>query len=160
MPESRRHRLCGEPRAPRAGERVMANVGLRVKVLAIFLTSIVCAVACAQQDAPSTSPASIEQRHPEKGIASWYGKPHDGLRTASGEPFDMHALTAAHRTLPFGTIVRVTDLNSGKFVHVRINDRGPFRPDRIIDLSYEAAKKLGIVSRGAARVKIKVIDRN
>jgi rare lipoprotein A len=71
----------------------------------------------------------------------------------------MHALTAAHRTLPFGTIVRVTDLRSGRSVNVRINDRGPFRRDRIIDLSYEAARKLGVVARGTARVEITVVDR-
>jgi rare lipoprotein A len=71
----------------------------------------------------------------------------------------MHALTAAHRTLPFGTIVTVTDLKNGRSVNVRINDRGPFRHDRIIDLSYEAARKLGIVSRGTARVEIRVVDR-
>jgi rare lipoprotein A len=69
----------------------------------------------------------------------------------------VHALTAAHRTLPFGTIVRVTCLKSGKSVNVRINDRGPFRSGRIIDLSYEAARRLGIVSRGAARVELTVI---
>ena len=70
----------------------------------------------------------------------------------------MHALTAAHRTLPFGTIVRVTNLGNGRSVSVRINDRGPFRQGRIIDLSYEAARRLGIVSRGTARVEITVID--
>jgi rare lipoprotein A len=70
----------------------------------------------------------------------------------------MHALTAAHRTLPFGTIVRVTDLKSGRSVNVRINDRGPFRRDRIIDLSYEAARKLGFVARGTARVEITAVD--
>jgi rare lipoprotein A len=69
----------------------------------------------------------------------------------------MHALTAAHRTLPFGTIVRVTDLGSGKSVNVRINDRGPVRHDRIIDLSYEAARTLGFVARGTARVEITVV---
>jgi rare lipoprotein A len=71
----------------------------------------------------------------------------------------MHALTAAHRTLPFGTIVRVTNLRSGSSVNVRINDRGPFRSDRIIDLSYEAARKLGFVAHGTARVELTVVDR-
>jgi rare lipoprotein A len=108
---------------------------------------------------PAASPASIERHHAETGQASWYGKAHHGERTASGEPFDIHALTAAHRTLPFGTIVRVTDLRSKRSVTVRINDRGPFRRDRIIDLSYEAARRLGVVSRGTARVKVTVIGR-
>ena len=137
----------------------MANDGIRVELLPILFASIVLAGDCAQQKAPSTSPASIERHHAESGLASWYGKAHQGERTASGEPFDMHALTAAHRTLPFGTVVRVTNIKSGKSVNVRINDRGPFRHDRIIDLSYEAAKKLGLVARGTARVKITVIDR-
>ena len=69
----------------------------------------------------------------------------------------MHAMTAAHRTLPFGTIVRVTDLKTKRSVNVRINDRGPFRDDRIIDLSYEAARKLGILGRGTARVEITTV---
>jgi rare lipoprotein A len=71
----------------------------------------------------------------------------------------MHALTAAHRTLPFGTIVRVTNLKSRSSVNVRINDRGPFRRDRIIDVSYEAARKLGFAARGTARVELTVVDR-
>ena len=107
----------------------------------------------------AASPASVERDHAETGKASWYGKAHHGQITASGERFDIHALTAAHRTLPFGTIVRVTDLRSKRSVNVRINDRGPFRRDRIIDLSYEAARRLGVVSRGTARVKIAVIRR-
>jgi len=117
----------------------------------------VVAGACAQHKGPSASPASIERRHVETGQASWYGKAHQGRLTASGERFDMHALTAAHRTLPFGTIVRVTQIKSGKSVNVRINDRGPFRSGRIIDLSYEAARRLGIVARGTARVELTVI---
>jgi rare lipoprotein A len=137
----------------------MTNDRIRVELLPILFASIMLAGACAQRKAPSSSPASIEHHRAETGQASWYGKAHHGRRTASGERFDMHALTAAHRTLPFGTIVRVTDLKSRKSVNVRINDRGPFRRDRIIDLSYEAARKLGIVARGTARVEINVVDR-
>jgi len=149
------------PRTARvgAGEHTMANHRIRVELLPIFFASIVLAGDCAQGKAPSTSPASIERRHAETGQASWYGKARHGRRTASGEHFDMHALTAAHRTLPFGTIVRVTDLRSGRSVNVRINDRGPFRRGRVIDLSYEAARKLGILTRGTARVGITVIHR-
>jgi peptidoglycan lytic transglycosylase len=131
----------------------------RIELLPILLASIMLAGACAERKPPSSSPASIERHRAETGQASWYGKALHGQRTASGERFDMHALTAAHRTLPFGTIVRVTNLKSGRSVNVRINDRGPFRSDRIIDLSYEAARKLGFVSRGTARVEITVVDR-
>jgi rare lipoprotein A len=134
----------------------MKNDRIRVELLPVLFASIMLAGACAQRKAPSSSPASIERHPAETGQASWYGKAHQGQRTASGERFDMHALTAAHRTLPFGTIVRVTNLTSGSSVNVRINDRGPFR--RIIDLSYEAARKLGFVARGTARVEITAVD--
>ena len=133
---------------------MMAN---RLRLLPILLGSIVLAGGCAPRKAPSATPASIAPQGVETGQASWYGKAHQGHLTASGERFDMHALTAAHRTLPFGTIVRVTHLKSGRSVDVRINDRGPFHSGRIIDLSYEAARKLGIVGRGTARVKVTVI---
>ncbi len=93
----------------------------------------------------------------ETGVASWYGPEFQGRRTASGEIFDMHALTAAHRTLPFGSIVRVTRLDTGAEVVVRINDRGPFAKGRILDLSYAAALKLDLVRSGTARVRIEVI---
>ena len=133
---------------------MMAN---RLRLLPILLASIVFAGGCAPRKAPSATPASIARQGVETGQASWYGKAHQGHLTASGERFDMHALTAAHRTLPFGTIVRVTHLKSGRSVDVRINDRGPFHSGRIIDLSYEAARKLGIVGGGTARVKVTVI---
>lgn len=136
---------------------MMTNDRIRIELLPILFASILFAGACAQQKAPTSSPESIARHRTETGQASWYGKAHQGERTASGERFDMHALTAAHRTLPFGTIVRVKHLKSGKSVNVRINDRGPFRSGRIIDLSYEAARRLGIVSRGTARVELTVI---
>src|SRR5205823_6298814 len=84
-----------------------------------------------------------EPRVVQTGKASWYGDPHHGRKTASGEVFDMYALTAAHRTLPLGSRVRVTNLANGRAVDVRINDRGPTLADRIIDLSYAAARALG-----------------
>ncbi len=90
------------------------------------------------------------------GLASYYGKKFHGRKTASGERFNMYAMTAAHKRLPFGTRVRVTHLKSGRSVAVRINDRGPFARGRIIDLSYGAAKKLGMVTQGVARVQIRV----
>lgn len=96
-------------------------------------------------------------QYDQVGIASWYGPGFHGKRTANGEIFDMYALTAAHKTLPFNTLVKVVDLDTGRWVVVRINDRGPFVPGRIIDLSYAAAKELGIVEKGLARVGLKVL---
>ena len=92
------------------------------------------------------------------GVASWYGPNFNGRRTASGEVFDMYELTAAHRSLPFGTLVRVTRLDNGASVVVRINDRGPFKKDRIIDLSYAAALKIGLVASGTALVRLEVVS--
>lgn len=91
------------------------------------------------------------------GPASWYGPGFHGRKTANGERFDQNALTAAHRTLPFGTKVRVTCNRSGKSVTVRINDRGPFHGNRVIDLSRGAASKIGIVGLGVGGVKIEVL---
>jgi rare lipoprotein A len=93
------------------------------------------------------------------GIASWYGEVLDGHKTASGEIFDKDLMTACHRTLPFGTIVRVVDVHTGKSVVVRINDRGVLFPDRVIDLSSGAARELGILSRGTAPVRLEVLGR-
>ncbi len=88
----------------------------------------------------------------EKGIASWYGRKFHGRATASGEIYDMHAMTAAHKSLPLPTWVRVRNLDNGKSIVVKVNDRGPFVDDRIIDLSYEAAKRLDMIGPGTARV--------
>ncbi len=90
----------------------------------------------------------------QSGEASWYGEDFHGKKTSSGEIYNMYAISAAHKTLPLGTYVRVSNLNNGKEIIVRVNDRGPFVRDRIIDLSYAAAKKLGIVGPGIAPVKI------
>lgn len=94
------------------------------------------------------------------GGASWYGPGFAGRRTASGEVFDPSQLTAAHRTLPFGTRVRVTDLETGRSVEVRVNDRGPFSPGRVIDLSRAAAEELGAVRRGVVQVRVDVLATN
>lgn len=92
------------------------------------------------------------------GACSWYGPGFHGRRTSNGEVFDKNAMTAAHPTLPFGSEVEVTNLSSGNTVRVRINDRGPFVGDRIIDLSYAAAKKLNVASQGVALVKLRLVD--
>ena len=101
-------------------------------------------------EAPATSLGS--------GIASYYGKRFHGRRTASGERFDMHGLTAAHRTLPFGSLVRVTNPATGRSVTVRINDRGPFSHGRLIDLSRAAAEEIGLVARGHGTVELALLD--
>jgi rare lipoprotein A len=94
----------------------------------------------------------------QTGIASWYGDPYNGRRTASGEVFDMEKMTAAHRAWPFGTIVGVRNLDNGKYVRVKINDRGPFVRGRIIDLSRGAAREAGMLGAGLAKVKLTVIS--
>ena len=92
----------------------------------------------------------------EKGIASWYGEQFHGRRTSSGETYDMYAMTAAHKTLPLPTFVQVTNLKNGKRVVLRVNDRGPFHGNRIIDLSYTAAAKLDILASGTGLVELRV----
>jgi peptidoglycan lytic transglycosylase len=94
----------------------------------------------------------------EKGIASWYGPGFHGNRTANGEIYDMHQLTAAHRTLPLGSIARVTSLTTRRQVTVRINDRGPFAHGRVLDLSWAGAQALGMTGRGIDEVHLQVID--
>jgi rare lipoprotein A len=93
----------------------------------------------------------------ERGYASWYGKKFHGRRTSSGEPYDMYKMTAAHRTLPLPSYVRVTHLGNGRSAIVRVNDRGPFHDDRIIDLSYAAAARLGMTEQGHARVEVEAL---
>jgi rare lipoprotein A len=96
--------------------------------------------------------------HVERGVASWYGKKFHGRKTSSGERYDMYAMTAAHKSLPLPTYAKVTNLENGRTAVVRINDRGPFHGDRVIDLSYTAARKLGVVSKGTAVVEVRAID--
>jgi rare lipoprotein A len=94
---------------------------------------------------------------PKEGMASFYGKEFNGRRTASGEKFNMNKYTAAHRTLPFGAMVRVTNLANGKSVVVRVNDRGPFARGRIIDISLAAARDIGLERIGTGRVRIEIV---
>ena len=113
---------------------------------------------------PSAAPSSVERQpaipgeYVEQGVASWYGVPFDGHRTSDGEIYNMHQFTAAHRTLPFGSIVRVTNLDNGKQTEVRINDRGPFVADRVIDLSLSAAQAIGMVGPGTAKVRLEIVE--
>ncbi len=135
----------------------------------VMLIVLGCLAACANappavitHPAPAPTPAappvppSEQPYFVQSGLASLYGPKQQGHRTASGEPLDIHAMTAAHRNLPFQTILRVTAPSTGKTVKVRINDRGPFIAGRIVDLSEAAAIALGIAARGTAPVRIEV----
>jgi rare lipoprotein A len=102
----------------------------------------------------SYTPITDDRPFRQRGLASWYGRQFHGNRTASGEKYDMLAMTAAHPTLPIPSYVRVTHLRTGASVVVRVNDRGPFKPDRVIDLSYAAAAKLGIAAAGTGEVEV------
>jgi rare lipoprotein A len=106
---------------------------------------------------PKTPPALPAAGYTEEGNASWYGKPFNGRRSSNGETYDMYKLTAAHRTLPFDTMVRVTNLNNGKTTTVRITDRGPFVDNRIIDLSLAAAREIESVGPGVVPVRLEVL---
>lgn len=132
--------------------------------LVLFAATVLALVGCASRPAPpgegwgggaidgAAAPPAAAGPVIERGLASWYGERHHGRRTASGETFDMHALTAAHKTLPFGTRVRVEHPATGRSVVVRINDRGPFTPGRVIDLSRAAADRIGLLREGVAPV--------
>jgi rare lipoprotein A len=109
--------------------------------------------SCATTSAPTT-----ESGGGEVGVASYYADRFHGRQTASGERYDRNAYTAAHRRLPFGALVQVTRIDNGETVEVRINDRGPFVKGRVIDLSYAAAKKLGMLRKGVVRVKVVRVD--
>lgn len=109
----------------------------------------------------SSAPKSLKNARPgttQKGQASWYGGKFHGRKTASGEIYDMNRFTAAHRTLPFGTVVRVENLKNGETVKVRINDRGPFVRGRIIDLSRAAASQVDMINSGVVPVEIVVVE--
>lgn len=135
-----------------------AALTARSILLCLMVVSLatLCAAGCASR---KKDPARTGKKEfVQEGMASWYGKKFHGRKTASGERFNMYDLTAAHRTLPFGTRVKVTNLENNQSVVVRINDRGPFAEGRIIDLSYAAARKIGMIEKGVARVRIKVVN--
>ena len=117
--------------------------------LCLLFVSLALLGACSTQRSSSTAVSS--------GQASWYGAQHHGKTTASGEPFNQHALTAAHRSLAFGTRVKVTNTLNNQSVTVRINDRGPYSKGRIIDLSRAAAKKINMINTGVAPVRLQVL---
>ena len=134
-----------------------------LRTAAILLPMMLLAMCAGTAPTPSAAgkEASAVEAGPSQiavGIASWYGKEHHGKTTANGEIFDMNKLTAAHRSLRFGTTIRVTNLSNGQSVEVRVNDRGPFVAGRIIDLSMEAARRLGMVTAGLAKVKLEILE--
>jgi peptidoglycan lytic transglycosylase len=120
-----------------------------------LILGLLLMAGCAAQNKKTPS---LTNGNSQIGMASWYGPSFHGKPSASGEPYDMWALTAAHRTLPFGTWVQVTKVETGKRVTVRINDRGPFINGRIIDLSYGAARELAMIGEGTAHVSLSVVS--
>lgn len=136
---------------PRFPARSIAPTVLTLAAILVFVT------ACSS---PAPRPVYFPGYpigYVERGIASWYGPGFHGNQTANGERYDMHKLTAAHRTLPLGSIAVVRSTTSGKEVTVRINDRGPFAKGRVLDLSYAGARTLGIVGEGTGQVELRVI---
>jgi len=139
-------------------------VKLRVFLLVAFFLLAACIprqrVVYERRTLPPEKEATIEKRESrgvQLGIASWYGADFHGKQTSSGEVYDMYQLTCAHNTLPLGTMVMVTNLENGRSVELKVNDRGPFVKDRIIDVSYAAARMLDMHEQGTAAVRVEVI---
>lgn len=132
--------------------KLVRFIGLGVLLALLVIAYGGCACCCCLGGGTSGG------RRLEHGMASYYGKDFHGRKTASGETFNMYDMTAAHKRLPFGTKVRVTNLKNGQSVVVRINDRGPFVHGRIIDLSYAAAKEIGLVEMGVTKVRLEVLN--
>ena len=147
----------------------------RITLASLLAASLVCMAGCARRhtriSSAAPAPAASPRRRPPPmareeiqaidgttGIASWYGVPYDGRQASDGEIYDMEKLTAAHRTLPFGTVLRVTNLSNQKSVDVRVIDRGPFIDGRIIDLSKAAARAIDMIGPGTAMVRLNLID--
>jgi len=153
--------VCRPPRAG-AGEAPPGTGRPRTALLA--LGALLLLTACAGRRVPPSASGSPDDSRAasagweQVGMASWYGEPFHGRTTASGERYDQEGLTAAHKSLPFGTWVRVENLGNGRSVRVRITDRGPFVDDRIIDLSRAAARSLRLLGPGTARVRLEVVD--
>lgn len=130
----------------------------RLMKLALSLMILLTACACSKKELryEAFEPERMI-RYREVALASWYGEDFHGRKTANGEVYDMYAMTAAHRTLPFHTRVRVTNLENGKKAEFRINDRGPFVSGRIIDLTYSGARAIGMLGQGTARVNVEAV---
>jgi rare lipoprotein A len=134
-------------------------ISLRVRPAWIAVVALTATLnGCATTRSPVGTRSAVPPGTVETGEASWYGERHQGRRTANGEPFDMYRLTAAHPALPLGTKVLVTNLQNGRSVQVRVNDRGPTVAGRIIDLSYAAAQRLGAIGAGTIPVSVRVLS--
>lgn len=154
-----RRSACGLP---------LCEAGELAKALLIAIAGTLLLTGCHRHKVAQTplpppppsapAPAALAPESGETGLASWYGHPYHGRASASGEIYDMEQMTAAHRTLPFGTIVRVHDLDNDKSVDVRINDRGPFVDGRVIDLSHAAARAIAMIGPGTARVRLEILS--
>ena len=140
----------------------MNHQKLKVLLPALLIIVFLLLTACAQRVVYERRLPPLEKREIRKGevqygVASWYGADFHGRATSSGEVYDMYQLTCAHQTLPLGTMVMVTNLENGRSLELKVNDRGPFVKERIIDVSYAAAQMLGIWEKGTASVKVEVI---
>lgn len=132
-------------------------MGMSIARFTLLLGCVAALLACGCASAPREKHSAlggVMAFKPSVGVASYYAHKYHGRKTSSGERYNMHSLTAAHRTLPFGASVKVTNLQNDRSVVVRINDRGPFSKGRIIDVSLEAARRLQMVSAGTARVRL------
>ncbi|MBI5323740.1 MAG: septal ring lytic transglycosylase RlpA family protein [Ignavibacteriae bacterium] len=144
----------------------MKNICKILLIISPVLLAVACSPAVRFSEKSSTTLNSRDTEEPTKavagqtfrGIASFYADKFHGRKTSSGEIFDMNGFTAAHRTLPFGTKLQVTNLKNGKSVIVKVNDRGPFKEERILDLSRAAAESIDMVNDGTAEVEIKVLE--
>lgn len=130
----------------------------RTPLFTLFALALLFSACAKKKHAPPPVAALPSPGWTQSGIASWYGNPYHGRATSSGEIYDMNDLTAAHRTLPFGALVRVTNLSNNRRVEVRVNDRGPFIDGRVIDLSREAARRIELIRPGTARVRIDLLS--
>jgi len=128
------------------------------RVLASTLATLLFVATLPAAPGPNPRPKATSAGSTQIGKASWYGKQFHGRTTANGEEYNMFHFTAAHRTLPLGTWIKVTNLKNGRWVVVRVNDRGPYAGNRILDLSYAAAQSLGFRAKGVQKVKVEVID--
>jgi len=130
----------------------------KVRLFLVGAALAATSVGCTLVGGPAAAPPGPSTGWTEQGIASWYGDPFHGRQTSSGETYDMEEMTAAHRTLPFGTVLQVVNLDNGRTVQVRVNDRGPYVDGRVIDVSRRAARELDMVGPGTARVYVTVIE--
>ena len=144
------------PSIPSEGRRAAALRAGAVSMAALLALALLSACAGPSASRPKAGEA-YPQGYSQRGVASWYGPGFHGKTTANGERYDMHKFTAAHRTLPMGSLVEVRSLTTGRRVKVRINDRGPFVRGRIIDLSYKAARALGMTVNGTDEVQIHLL---